>query len=102
MIEIACGILFAISIYLILDSHIIRRVFGISLFSNAVNLLLLICGGLDKTKPAFIIDNEITHYSNSLSQALVLTAIVIGLGLLAFLCSTIKSIDKDDYDNIGS
>lgn len=102
MIEIACGILFAISIYLILDSHIIRRVFGISLFSNAVNLLLLICGGLNKTKPAFVSTAEVAEFSNSLAQALVLTAIVIGLGLLAFLCSIIKSIDKEHYDNTNS
>ncbi|WP_440615546.1 NADH-quinone oxidoreductase subunit K [Cysteiniphilum sp. 6C5] len=96
MIVFACGVLISISIYLLLDRNIIRRVFGIILLGSTINIIILICGRLGNTMPAFIIDKQ-HALSNPLTQALVLTAIVIGFGLLAFLCALIKSImDKQD------
>ena len=91
MIIIACGILISISTYLLLDKHIIRRVFGIVLLGSTINIIILICGKLGHTTPAFISD-KMHDLSNPLTQALILTAIVIGFGLLAFLCVLVKSI----------
>ncbi|WP_440682550.1 NADH-quinone oxidoreductase subunit K [Cysteiniphilum halobium] len=97
MIIFACGVLISISIYLLLDRNIIQRVFGVVLLGSTINIIILICGRLGNTAPAFITDKQ-HDLSNPLTQALILTAIVIGFGLLAFLCALIKSVmvKKDD------
>lgn len=89
MIIIATGVLFSISIYLLLEPNIIRRVFGLVLLGSTINLVILICGRLVSVRPAFI-DNHLHEMANPLPQALILTAIVIGFGLLAFLCALLK------------
>lgn len=91
MIMIACGILLSISIYLLLENNIMRRVFGLVLLGSTINLIILICGRMDAIQPAFILASSY-HLANPLPQALILTAIVIGFGLLAFLCALLKRL----------
>jgi multicomponent Na+:H+ antiporter subunit C len=89
MITLACGVLFSVSIYLLLEPSMIRRVFGLVLLGSTINLIILVAGRLNSTNPAFI--KSITQpLSNPLPQALILTAIVIGFGLLAFLSALLK------------
>lgn len=89
MLTIACGFLLSISIYLLLEPAIVRRIFGVILLGSTINLIILVCGRLASVNPAFI--NETSEkLSNPLPQALILTAIVIGFGLLAFLCALLK------------
>ncbi len=97
MIEITCGILVAISIYLILESALYRQIFGIMLLSTTINLILIVAGRLTHTKPAFIaaLSNTPHALSNPVPQALILTAIVIGFGLLVFLCVLLKIIKEE-------
>jgi len=92
MMILACGILLSISIFLLLETNIIRRVFGIVLFSSVINLIILICGRLNGFKPTFVSPLSMNHLANPLPQALILTAIVIGFGLLAFLCALLKQL----------
>lgn len=90
MIELTTGILIAISILLILEPNSRRRVFGITLLGMALNLALLCSGRLNNHIPAFVNQGTATELSNSVPQALILTAIVIGLALLVVLCVLIK------------
>ncbi len=93
MIIITCGILISISIYLLLEPMLLRKVFGLILLGSAVNMIILICGRLNQIKPAFINDAySWSEFANPLPQALILTAIVIGFGLLAFLCAALKAL----------
>ena len=95
MILLVCGVLVAISVYLLLEPNMIRRVFGLVLLSSAINLVLLLCGRLYATHPAFISGKQVA-LANPLPQALILTAIVIGFGLLAFLCALLKRLLGDE------
>ncbi len=84
------GILFGISIYLMLERHLLRVVFGLILLSNSVNLSLFICGRLTRANPPLIPSNmniPLSNSANSLPQALVLTAIVISFGFILFTLS---------------
>lgn len=90
MIEITLGVLVSVSFYLILEGNIRRKVFGVALFGTAINMILLVSGRLLQKLPAFIGSTSTEKLNNPLPQAMILTAIVIGFGLLIFLCVLIK------------
>lgn len=82
------GAMVAGSIYLMLDRNLIRFIFGLVLISNAVNLLIFTVGRLSNRRPPLIPDAvnvPAEPIANALPQALILTAIVIGFALLAFV-----------------
>lgn len=81
------GLLVVCSIYLMLSRNLVRVVLGLSLLSNAVNLVIFVSGRLTRAIPPLIAEGSTVPpegYANPLPQALVLTAIVIGFGLTAF------------------
>lgn len=87
LLALSVGVLVAASVYLMLDRNILRFLFGLALLSNAVNLLIFASGRLTPGAPPLIDVGEYAPtgvVANALPQALVLTAIVIWFGLLAF------------------
>ena len=81
------GTLVAASIYLMLSGMLIRYLLGLALISNAANLIIFAGGRTTRGEPALIAAQDIVPaetISNALPQALILTAIVIGFGLIAF------------------
>lgn len=90
MIEFSCGILSAVGIYLLLSINPIQKIFGIALFSAVINMVIFMCGKATKNSPAFVNVVPFDQLSNPLTQALILTAIVISFGLLAFICVLVK------------
>jgi len=101
------GILFAIGTYLILSRVLLRVIFGVCLLSHAT-LLYLITGGKLKRGAAPILESGITAYADPIPQALILTAIVIGFGVTAFIIvlvyrsyQTLGSDDTEDYRGIN-
>lgn len=87
-LAIMAGSMVAGSVYLMLSRHLVRFIFGLVLASNAVNLLIFAAGRPDTASPPLIPDNAgvpVGLVANSLPQALILTAIVIGFALLAFV-----------------
>ena len=81
---IILGTLTACGVYLILRARTFPVVLGLTFLSYAVNLFLLIMGRLSVGNPPVILDG-ITNYADPLPQALVLTAIVIGFAMTAFV-----------------
>ena len=82
------GVIVAAGIYLILDRNLIRFIFGLVLAGNAINLLIFTVGRLASQRPPLIPDQATAVHetlANALPQALILTAIVIGFALLAFI-----------------
>jgi multicomponent Na+:H+ antiporter subunit C len=82
------GLYFAVAIYLLLSRAIVRMLLGIVLLGNGVNLLILVAGRLTRLAPPLVAPGaEVPGpvYANPLPQALILTAIVIGFGMFAFL-----------------
>jgi len=87
LLALVVGFLFAAGVYLMLSRAPVKLVIGLALLSNAVNLLIFAAAGLTRGKPPLIPFNAARPegiISDPLPQALVLTAIVISFGLLAF------------------
>ena len=84
MFSIVIGVLIACGVYLVLRARTFPVVLGLTLLSYAVNLFLFSMGRLTIGEPA-IIAPGVTAMADPLPQALVLTAIVIGFGMTAFV-----------------
>jgi len=87
IIAIVCGAMLAASFYLLMRRSLLRFVIGLILLSNGVNLVIFTMGRLTRAQPP-VIPKEAKvppePFANPLPQALILTAIVISFGLLAF------------------
>lgn len=87
VIALIVGCLVAASVYLMLARNVLRFVFGLVLLGNAANLTIFAAGRLTMGEPPLVPEGlaaPAEAVANALPQALVLTAIVIGFGLLAF------------------
>ena len=82
---ILVGILFACATYLILQRSFVKILFGFVVLSNAANLLVLGMSGSPDGKQPPVLLGSAAPLVDPLPQALILTAIVIGFGLTAYL-----------------
>lgn len=82
---ILVGVLFGAACYLILQASFVRILFGFILLSNAANLFLLAMSGRPDGKFAPVISEGEAAMVDPLPQALILTAIVIGFGVISYL-----------------
>jgi multicomponent Na+:H+ antiporter subunit C len=105
---VAAGVLYAAGIYLMLRRRLAQQIIGLGLLSNGTNLLIFTAGGLTRSHPPLVPSSGeplLPPYSDPVPQALVLTAIVIGFGLLAFALVLAHSVHvtlkTDDVDDIG-
>ena len=80
---ITTGILTSCGLYLTLRGRTFPVVVGLTLLSYAVDLFLFSMGGLTTDGAALV--NEGSQFADPLPQALVLTAIVIGFAMTAFV-----------------
>ncbi len=77
------GILTTCGLFLVLRGRTFTVVIGLTLLSYGVNLFLFASGRLKLDGAAVL--GQSTEYSDPLPQALVLTAIVIGFAMTAFV-----------------
>ncbi len=104
------GGLFAAAIYMILRRSIIKLVIGLILLSNAANLAIFTAAGMREGAPPLIpaggVEPMITPSADPLPQALILTAIVIAFGVLAFAVVLIhrayEIVGVDDLDEMNT
>lgn len=101
----AIGVLTAAGIYLVLRARTFPVILGLSLLSYAVNLFLVSSGRL-AVDASPIIEEGRTQYADPLPQALVLTAIVIGFAMTAFVLvlalQARRELGTDHVDGRGS
>jgi multicomponent Na+:H+ antiporter subunit C len=86
-LALVVGAIVAGGLYLIMQRNLIRFVFGLILLSGGVNLLIFTVGRLHRGAPPLIPEGfpaPTVAVANAVPQALILTAIVIGFGLIAF------------------
>ena len=76
------AVLFGTGTYLLLHRTLTRIVLGVAMLGNGVNVLIIATGARSGEAP--IVGRE-GPFTDSVPQALVLTAIVIGFALTAFL-----------------
>jgi multisubunit Na+/H+ antiporter MnhC subunit len=88
-LAIVCGVLFGSGIFLILRPSITRVILGVMLVSHSVNIALFVSSRVNLQIAPIIPNDADKLVANSavdpVPQALILTAIVIGFGVLAFL-----------------
>ena len=107
LLAILAGVLYATGLYLMLRRRLAQLIIGLGLLSNGTNILILAAAGVTRARPPLIeepplVDNQ---FADPVPQSLILTAIVIGFGVLAFalvLAHRVRrSAGSDDIDMIG-
>ena len=81
------SVIAAVGIYMLLAQNLLRMILGIALLAAGANVLIFLSGRLGSEAPPIIPEGSdalAQTAANSLPQALVLTAIVIGFALTAF------------------
>jgi multicomponent Na+:H+ antiporter subunit C len=80
------GALTSTGVYLLLERNLTRMLLGLLLIGNAINLLILSVGGASGNPPirGRVSDGETTT-ADPLAQGMILTAIVITMGIAAFV-----------------
>lgn len=107
IMSIVIGVCYAAAVFLLLQKRFLQIILGIALLSHATNLLIFVAAGLHGTSvPIIPSGTEVLSPAavDPLPQALILTAIVIGLALfgfslaLAYRCVAV--LGHDDIDQI--
>ncbi len=108
LLAITAGVLYGAGFYLMLRRRLAQLIVGLGLLSNGTNLLIFSAGGVTRGRAPIIPEGQTTMtgiYADPVPQSLVLTAIVIGFGVLAFclvLAHRVHSITgSDDIDEMG-
>lgn len=84
-IALLIGVLFTVATHLLLQRSFVSNLFGFLILSNASNLVVLAMSGRPDGKSAPVVFGANTPMVDPLPQALILTAIVIGFGMAAYL-----------------
>jgi len=95
---VTVAVLYSSGVYLLLERSLTRVLLGVLLIGNATNLLLLSTAG-ESGGPPIIGATDDARTSDPLPQAMVLTAIVITLGITAFVLALLHrgwSIARND------
>jgi len=100
LIAAGIGLIFACGIYLVLRPRSFSVVLGLTLLAYGVNLLIFLGGGIDRIVPPVSLPGA-TGLADPLPQALVLTAIVIGFGMTAYLVAlALRSLGETGSDRV--
>jgi multicomponent Na+:H+ antiporter subunit C len=109
LIAIAVGGLYAAAIYSLLRRSLVKLIIGLALLSNAVNLLVFSAAGLTRGNAPIVPEGAeapTPPFADPLPQAMILTAIVIGFGVLAFtvvlVLKSYQVLRSDDLDQLRS
>lgn len=107
ILAIVTGGLYAAGLYLMMRRSIVKLIIGLSLLSHAANLLIFTAGGLTRARAPLIHEGDVLPelpFADPLPQALVLTAIVISFGVLAFAVVLVdrayRTVGTDDIDEM--
>ena len=106
VLAILVGVLYTAGVYMLLRRSILKFIIGIIFLSNATNLLVFISSGIIAGKPAFVDGTTPppNNLADPLPQALVLTAIVIGFGIVVFTLALkfkfFETTGTDDLDQL--
>ncbi|HLO01690.1 MAG TPA: NADH-quinone oxidoreductase subunit K [Symbiobacteriaceae bacterium] len=116
---LAVALLFGIGAYLLLTRNIIRVILGASLISYGLNMMLMSTGLLKRGQAPILVEGALAGgnllrgpngnvlggsppvYADPVPQALILTAIVIGFAVTAFLFVLgYRTVQEHGTDNL--
>ena len=107
LMSLVIGVCYATAVFLLLQKRLLQVILGIAVLGHATNLLIFVAAGLHGTSLPIVPEGaNILPISavDPLPQALILTAIVIGLAIfgfslaLAYRCVTV--LGHDDIDQL--
>jgi multicomponent Na+:H+ antiporter subunit C len=106
-LAIVIGCLYAAGIYMMLRRSLFKLIMGLVLLAHGANLLIFTAAGLTRAQPPIIPPGASTPpvaAADPLPQALILTSIVIGFGVLAFALvlfhRAYQALGSDDPDEL--
>lgn len=107
LLAVVAGVLYATGLYLMLRRRLAQLIIGLGLLSNGSNILIFSAAGVTRGKPPLVAGSAVTvaSFADPVPQSLILTAIVIGFGVLAFslvLAHRVhQSAGSDDVDDVA-
>lgn len=108
ILAVAAGVLYGTGFYLMLRRRLAQLIIGLGLLSNGTNLLIFTAGGLTPARAPIVAEGAqalTKPFADPVPQSLVLTAIVIGFGVLAFSLVLAHRVHlatgTDDIDEVG-
>jgi multisubunit Na+/H+ antiporter MnhC subunit len=102
LLSLAVGLTFAAGVWLVLRPRTFSVVLGLTLIGYAVNVLILLSGRLGAKVPPVSLKGA-EGLADPLPQALVLTAIVIGFGMIAFLLAlALRALGESGDDRVDA
>ncbi len=87
LLPVVVGGLYAAALFLMLRRGLAQLIIGLAILSNAANLLIFTASGVSRGGAPLVPSGEdavAAGTADPVPQALILTAIVIGFGILAF------------------
>ena len=87
VLAIVAGVLYATGLYLMLRRRLAQLIVGLSLMASGANVLIFTAAGLTRGQPPLVPEGATAlpaPFADPVPQSLILTAIVIGFGVLAF------------------
>ncbi|MCC7408317.1 MAG: NADH-quinone oxidoreductase subunit K [Phycisphaeraceae bacterium] len=96
-LALTIGLMTAGGTYLILRPNLIRIVLGFGLYSNAVNLLMIVCGGYTKASASPFVEDpaQTAGLMDPLPPDIILTAIVISFAVGALFLTVCYRVYLD-------
>lgn len=109
LVAAVIGGLYAGGFYMLLRPSPVKLAIGLGLLSNAVNLLIFLAAGLTPGRAPLIDPGNLAPtppFADPLPQALILTAIVIAFGVMAFILVLLRraaeTLGVDNLDELRS
>lgn len=84
LLAFVVGFLYTAGLYLMLRRSLVGLIIGLALLGHAANLLIFTAAGLTRGRAPLLAEGGPAAMADPLPQAVILTAIVIGFGVLAF------------------
>jgi multicomponent Na+:H+ antiporter subunit C len=107
LLSIVVAGLYAAGFYLMMRRSIVKLIIGLAMLGHASNLLIFTAGGLTRAAPPLMNPDQdvlTPPYADPIPQALILTAIVISFGVLAFAVVLMHRasaiVETDDLDQM--
>ncbi|WP_448580460.1 Na+/H+ antiporter subunit C [Thermaurantiacus sp.] len=100
LLALGVGLLVGCGTWLLLQPRSFSVILGVTLLSYAVNILIFLGGRIDRLTPPLTLPGA-RDLADPLPQALVLTAIVIGFGMTAYVVAlALKGMGEGDSDRV--
>jgi multicomponent Na+:H+ antiporter subunit C len=98
LLAVVIGVIFGCGLYLMMRRTMVQLLLGLAMIGNGANLLIFVSARLTPGRPPLIAEGDkvpVEPYADPLAQALILTAIVISFGVVAFtLALTHKTFES--------